>query len=101
MLCPVYFTGLLSSPPTLSLFSGSAVVVYGTTGTTAYGTTGTTGIQDPTWECSIDNASISWASAELGSQNNLRVRATAQRGMNESLMLSFFLYLELKLFNHK
>jgi hypothetical protein len=38
---------------TLSFFSGSAVLVYGTSITT-----NVSGIQDPFWECFIDNTSI-------------------------------------------
>ena len=70
-VCPVYFSDLLSSPPTLSLFSGSAVIVYGSSITT-----NASGTQDPTWECFIDNASIGWFISSdndvnsLGSQNN-------------------------------
>jgi hypothetical protein len=70
-VCPVYFTDLLSSPPTISLFSGSEVIVYGTSITT-----NASGTQDPTWECFIDNTSIGWLLSSNattfgeGSQNN-------------------------------
>ena len=70
-VCLVYFTDLLSSPPTISLFSGSAVIVYGTSITT-----NASGTQDPTWECFIDNASIGFSlssnatSRVRGNQNN-------------------------------
>jgi hypothetical protein len=57
------------------LFSGSSVIVYGTSITT-----NASGTQDPTWECFIDNTSIGWSvssssignssTIELGSQNN-------------------------------
>ena len=57
-VCPVYFkftdSDLLSG---LSSFSGSAVIVYGTSITTDI-TVGGISIQDPTWECFIDNTSI-------------------------------------------
>jgi hypothetical protein len=57
-VCPIYFSDLLSSPPTLSLFSGSAVAVYGTSITT-------------TWECFIDNTNIvSYVVSEGKGQNN-------------------------------
>jgi hypothetical protein len=61
----VYFADLLSSPLTLSSFSGSAVLVYGTTITT-----NASGSQDPTWECFIDNSSIGFSSAPSTSENN-------------------------------
>jgi hypothetical protein len=69
-VCPVYFTDLLSSPLTLSSFSGSAVIiVYGTSITI-----NASGIQDPTWECFIDNTSIASTvlsmTVPLGSENN-------------------------------
>ena len=64
-VCPVYFSDLLSSPPTLSLFSGSAVIVYGTSIIT-----NASGTQDPTWECFIDNTSIGGNPAPAVSQNN-------------------------------
>jgi hypothetical protein len=65
-VCPVYFTDLFSSPLTLSsFFSGSAVLVYGTTITT-----NASGTQDPTWECFIDNSSIGWSTAPSTSENN-------------------------------
>ena len=62
---PIYFTDLLSSPLTLSSFSGSEVLVYGTTITT-----NASGSQDPTWECFIDNTSIGWSPAPPMSVNN-------------------------------
>ena len=65
--CPVYFTDLLSSPLTLSSFSGSVVIVYRTSITNASGT------QDPTWECFIDNISIGWSLASatvIGIESN-------------------------------
>ena len=49
----VYFVDFLLSPLTVSSFSGSAVIVYGTSNTT-----NTNGTQDPTWECFIDHTSI-------------------------------------------
>jgi hypothetical protein len=61
----VYFTDLLSSPLTLTSFSGSAVLVYGT-----IIITNASKSQDPTWECFIDNSSIGFSSAPLSSQNN-------------------------------
>ena len=70
-VCPVYFSDLLLSPPTLLLFSGSAVIVYGTSITT-----NASGTQDPTWECFIDNTSIGWSLSsdnyyvQGGGQNN-------------------------------
>ena len=70
-VCPVYFADFkfTSSPLTLSSFSGSGVTVYGTSITT-----NVSGIQNPTWECLIDNNSIgssnSSSSANLGNQNN-------------------------------
>ena len=64
-VCPIYFTDLLSSPLTLSSFSGSEVLVYGTTITT-----NASGSQDPTWECFIDNTSIGWSPAPPMSVNN-------------------------------
>ena len=68
-VCPVYFSDLLLSPPTLLLFSGSAVIVYGTSITT-----NASGTQNPNWECFIDNTSIGWSlssnSTMGGSQNN-------------------------------
>jgi hypothetical protein len=65
VVCPVYFTDLLSSPLTLSSFSGSEVLVYGTSITT-----NASGTQDPTWECFIDNTSIGWSPASPISVNN-------------------------------
>ena len=61
------FTDLLSSPltGTLSSFSGSGVIVYGTSITT-----NASGTQDPTWECFIDNTSIGWSPAPSTSENN-------------------------------
>jgi hypothetical protein len=53
------------------LFSGSEVIVYGTSITT-----NASGTQDPTWECFIDNSSIGWSLSSnnsaysFGSQNN-------------------------------
>ena len=64
-VCPVYFTDLISSPLTLSSFSGSEVLVYGTTITT-----NASGTQDPTWECFVDNTSIGWSPAPSTSENN-------------------------------
>ena len=55
----------LSTPLTLSLFLGSAVVVYGTSITT-----NASGTQDPTWECFIDNISIGWSPAPSTNENN-------------------------------
>ena len=49
----------------LSSFSGSAVLVYGTSITT-----NASGTQDPTWECFIDNTSIGWSTAPSSSENN-------------------------------
>ena len=64
-VCPIYFTGLLSSPLTIILFSGSAVLVLGTPITT-----NASGTQDPTWECFIDNTSIGWQGAPSTGENN-------------------------------
>ena len=53
------------------MFSGSAVIVYGTSITT-----NVSGTQDPTWECFIDHISIGWSLSSNatiqfeGSQNN-------------------------------
>ena len=64
MVCPVYFTDLFSSPPTLLLFSGSAVIVYGTIANASV--TNASGTQDPTWECFIG-----WTLPPMvGAQNN-------------------------------
>ena len=69
MVCPVYFTDLFSSPPTLLLFSGSAVIVYGTIANASV--TNASGTQDPTWECFIDDKSIGWTLPPMvGAQNN-------------------------------
>ena len=46
-------------------FSGSQVIVLGTTITT-----NSSGIQDPTWECFIDNASIGWNTTAVVIENN-------------------------------
>ena len=69
-VCPVYFTDLFSSPPTGTLlFSGSAIVVYGTIANSSI--TNASGTQDPTWECFIDNNSIGWILPPTdGTQNN-------------------------------
>ena len=63
----IWFTLMISSQPslTLSLFLGSAVIVYGTSITT-----NASGTQDPTWECFIDNTSIGWSPASSTSENN-------------------------------
>jgi hypothetical protein len=66
VVCPIYFTDLLSSPLTLSLFSGSEVIVYGTVFVT-----NASGIQDPSWECFIDNTtSFSLGLATFGNLEN-------------------------------
>ena len=46
-------------------FSGTEILVYGTTITT-----NASGTQDPTWECFIDNTSIGWSLAPSTSENN-------------------------------
>ena len=52
----------------LGHFSGSQVIVLGTSMTKAASRTPT---QDPTWECFVDNISIGWGfSAGAGSENN-------------------------------
>ena len=50
---------------TLSLFSGSALLVYGTSITT-----NVSGTQDPSWECFVDNVSIGGSAGPSTSENN-------------------------------
>ena len=71
-VCPIYVAGFFFRVPLtlrLSSLSGSAVIVYGTSNTT-----NTSGIQDPTWECFIDNISIGSSPSSLvklvDNQNN-------------------------------
>ena len=64
-VCLAYRSDYLSGPLTLSSFSGSAVLVYGTSITTNI-----SGTQDPTWECFIDNTSIGGSPAPATSDNN-------------------------------
>ena len=61
-VCPAYWCAF---EPPHSSFSGSAVIVYGTSITT-----NASGTQDPTWECFIDNTSIGWSTAPSSSENN-------------------------------
>ena len=64
-LSTVFHVYLFAFEPSHSSFSGSAVIVYGTTITT-----NASGTQDPTWECFIDNISIGWSTAPSSSENN-------------------------------
>jgi hypothetical protein len=63
-VCLVYFIGFLPSPLTLSSFSGSAVIVYGTV------ITNNSWPQNPTWECFVDNISIGSSPRPPASENN-------------------------------
>ena len=63
-VCLVYSTDF-PSPLTLSSFSGSSILVYGTSITIKV-----SGSQDPSWECFIDNTSIGSNPASPTSENN-------------------------------